>query len=142
MVIDGGLYRGFRNTAGQFGHMTIDLDGAECRCGLRGCWDLYTSDKATVARYQELSGGQGGRAMTMRRVVELVESGDTAAAQAVRETAHYLGVGIAGLVNGLDPEVVVIGGEITRAWGLAEPILIEEVQRNPRARGRDPPLLL
>lgn len=134
VVIDGGLYRGAHNTAGQFGHLTIDLNGPQCRCGLRGCWDLYASDKATVARYQELSGGKGKRAMSMRRVVEMVESGDTKAMQAVRETARYLGTGIAGLVNGLDPEVVVVGGEITKAWGLIEPVIGEEVKRNLRAR--------
>ncbi|HUS09262.1 MAG TPA: ROK family transcriptional regulator, partial [Pyrinomonadaceae bacterium] len=50
MVIDGGLYRGGNNTAGQFGHIPIDLNGAECRCGQRGCWDLYASDKATITR--------------------------------------------------------------------------------------------
>ena len=62
--------------------------------------------------------------------MELIESGDPAAAAAVRQTAHYLGRGIAGLVNGLDPEVIVIGGEVTRAWGLVEPILLEETKRN------------
>lgn len=134
VVIDGGLYRGFHHTAGQFGHMPIDLNGEACRCGLRGCWDLYASDKVTVARYRQLSGGRGGRMLTMRRVIELVESGDTAAMEAVRETARYLGIGIVGLVNGLDPEEVVIGGEITKAWGLVEPIIAAEVRRNLRAR--------
>src|SRR5581483_2500267 len=137
VVIDGGLYRGGHNTAGQFGHIPIDLNGERCRCGLRGCWDLYASDRATVARYQKLRGANGGRGITIRRLVELTEAGDTAAMQAVRETARYLGVGIAGLVNGLDPEAVVIGGEITKAWGLIEPIITGEVARNvldPRAR--------
>src|SRR5216117_2628255 len=74
----------------------------------------------------------------MRKLVESIESGDTAAMAAVRETARYLGVGIAGLVNGLDPEVVVIGGEVTKAWGLIEPIIAEETKRSllaPRAHG-------
>jgi predicted NBD/HSP70 family sugar kinase len=130
MVIDGALYRGGKNTAGQFGHIPIDLNGPLCRCGQRGCWDLYASDKATITRYQRLRGGQGKRAPTMKRLMELIESGDPAAAAAVRQTAHYLGRGIAGLVNGLDPEVIVIGGEVTRAWGLVEPILLEETKRN------------
>ncbi|HZS03740.1 MAG TPA: ROK family protein [Blastocatellia bacterium] len=137
LVIDGGLYRGGHNTAGQFGHMPIDLNGERCRCGLRGCWDLYASDNATLARYRQIHGKGNGRAVTMRRLVEMVESGDLAAMKAVRETAHYLGVGIAGLVNGLDPEAVIIGGEITKAWGLIEPIITGEVTRNvldPRAR--------
>lgn len=134
VVIDGGLYRGRHNTAGQFGHWPIDTSGPVCRCGLRGCWDLYASDKVTVARYRELSGAQGGRGPTMRRVVELVESGDPAAMEAVRTTAHYLGIGIAGLINGLDPEVVIVGGEITKAWGLVEPIIAAEVKRNLLSR--------
>jgi predicted NBD/HSP70 family sugar kinase len=55
VVIDGGLYRGGNNTAGQFGHIPIDLSGSECRCGQRGCWDLYASDKATLKRYARIA---------------------------------------------------------------------------------------
>jgi predicted NBD/HSP70 family sugar kinase len=126
IVIDGGLYRGGSDTAGQFGHISIDLNGPECRCGQRGCWDLYASDKATIARYQRLRSGSSKRQPTMRKLMELVESGDQEATEAVRETARYLGIGITGLINGLDPEVVVIGGEITKAWGLIEPIITEQ----------------
>jgi predicted NBD/HSP70 family sugar kinase len=130
LVIDGSLYRGVHNTAGQFGHIPINLEGPECRCGQRGCWDLYASDKATIARYQGLAKSDSKRAMTMRRIVELIESGDQAAAEAVRETARYLGLGLTGLINGLDPEVIVIGGEITKAWGFVEPIISGETKRN------------
>ncbi|MEO8434778.1 MAG: ROK family protein [Pyrinomonadaceae bacterium] len=138
VVIDGGLYRGGNNTAGQFGHIPIDLNGPECRCGQRGCWDLYASEKATIKRYLVLRGGGGKRVPTMRKLVELVDSGDPAATDAVRETARYLGIGITGLINGLDPEVVVIGGEITKVWGLIEPIIVEETKRSllaPRSHG-------
>jgi len=130
VVIDGGLYRGGNNTAGQFGHIPIDLNGPECRCGQRGCWDLYASDKATLKRYADLRGPGGKRVSTMRKLVELVENGDAAATEAVRESARYLGIGITGLINGLDPEVVVIGGEITKVWGVIEPIIVEETKRN------------
>ena len=130
VVIDGGLYRGGNNTAGQFGHIPIDLNGAECRCGQRGCWDLYASDKATLKRYGELRGTTGKRVSTMRKLIELVEAGDTAATEAVRETARYLGIGITGLINGLDPEIVVVGGELTKVWGVIEPIIVEETKRN------------
>jgi len=128
-VIDGGLYRGGTNTAGQLGHMPIDMNGPECRCGGRGCWDLYASDKATVERFMRARGGSK-RAPTMRQLVELVESGDTDATAAVAETARYLGIGIAGAINALDPEVVVIGGEITKAWGLVEPIIVAETRKS------------
>jgi predicted NBD/HSP70 family sugar kinase len=128
-VIDGGLYRGGTNTAGQFGHIPIDMNGPECRCGGRGCWDLYASDKATIARYMAARGGSK-RAPTMRQLVELVESGDPHATAAVSETARYLGLGITGIINAIDPEVVVIGGEITKAWGLIEPIIVAETRRS------------
>ena len=143
VVIDGGLYRGGTNTAGQFGHFPLDMNGPECRCGLRGCWDLYASDNATVARYRAIPGSTAKRGVTMRRIVELVESGDPAATEAVRATARFLGLGITGLVNGLDPEVVVVGGEITKAWGLVEPIITQEMRRNMLGvgeGGRDIPL--
>jgi len=130
VVIDGGLYRGGTNTAGQFGHIPIDVNGPDCRCGQRGCWDLYASDKATLKRYADSRGTSGKRVSTMRKLVELVEAGDLMATEAVRETARYLGIGITGLINGLDPEVVVIGGEITKAWGTIEPIIVEETRRN------------
>lgn len=138
VVMDGGLYRGGNNTAGQFGHITIDINGAECRCGQRGCWDLYASDKATLKRYSELRSNGGRRISTMRKLTELVDAGDPAATEAVRETARYLGIGITGLINGLDPEVVVIGGEITKVWGVIEPIIVEETKRSllaPRSHG-------
>jgi predicted NBD/HSP70 family sugar kinase len=137
-VIDGGLYRGGNNTAGQFGHITIDLNGPECRCGQRGCWDLFASDKATLSRYSQLRSSTTKRKTTMRRLMELVDAGDPAATEAVRETARYLGIGITGLINGLDPEVIVIGGEITRGWGLIEPIIAQETKRSllaPRVNG-------
>jgi predicted NBD/HSP70 family sugar kinase len=130
VVIDGGLYRGGNNTAGQFGHIPIELNGPDCRCGQRGCWDLYASDKATLKRYADLRDANGKRVSTMRKLNELVDAGDHAATEAVRETARYLGIGITGLINGLDPEVVVIGGEITKVWGLIEPIIVEETRRN------------
>ena len=138
VVIDGGLYRGGTNTAGQFGHIPIDINGTDCRCGQRGCWDLYASDKATLKRYSDLRVNGGRRISTMRKLIELVDAGDVAATEAVRETARYLGIGITGLINGLDPEVVVIGGEITKAWGVIEPIIVEETKRSllsPRSHG-------
>src|SRR5258705_9732872 len=104
VVIDGGLYRGGNNTAGQFGHIPIDLNGPECRCGQRGCWDLYASDKATMDRYDKLRGPSPKRKTTMRKLMELADSGESVAPEAVRATAHYLGIGITGLINGLDPE--------------------------------------
>jgi predicted NBD/HSP70 family sugar kinase len=138
IVIDGALYRGGNNVAGQFGHVMIDPNGPECRCGQRGCWDLYASEKATVTRYQQLRGASGKRAPSMRKLIQLVESGDPAATEAVSETARYLGIGITGLINGLDPDVVVVGGEITKAWGLVEPLIKAETAKSVLAPREQP----
>src|SRR6201988_4320110 len=136
VVIDGGLYRGGNNTAGQFGHIPIDMNGPDCRCGQRGRWDLYASDKATLKRYADLRGASGKRISTMRKLVELVDGGDAAATEGVRETARYVVIGITVVISGRDPEVVVIGVENPKVWELIEPIIVEETKRNllaPRA---------
>src|SRR5439155_12243623 len=85
LIIEGGLYRGGNNPAGQFGHISIETNGQKCRCGQRGCWDLYASNKATISRYQRLRNARSGRTPSMRKLIELVESGDPAAAEAVGE---------------------------------------------------------
>jgi len=97
VVIDGGLYRG-KIIQPDNSPYPIDLSGPECRCGQRaaGSLRLRQSDSRSLP---QIAGGSGKRQVTMRRLVELVESGDQTATEAVRETARYLGIGITGLIN-------------------------------------------
>jgi N-acetylglucosamine repressor len=161
LVLNGRLVRGHSNSAGEFGHIPIDQDGPQCLCGARGCLEAYTSNLATLSRYlgRELS-ATGTRALlhdvplTIQDLVARARSGDQRAAQSLEETGHYLGLGLASIINAINPAQILVGGEITAAWdrispmiraavasraltkpAAATPIIPEQVGGYPRLRG-------
>jgi predicted NBD/HSP70 family sugar kinase len=135
IVIGGHLYRGASLGAGQFGHVSLFPDGPQCDCGNRGCWELYASDTATVDRYLRYSGKeQHAPRPTVAKLADLAAAGDRAAIRALRRAGYYLGLGIAVLVNALNPEMIVIQGEISRAWNLAEPEIWDVVKARTLTR--------
>jgi predicted NBD/HSP70 family sugar kinase len=118
IVFDGQVYRGRSGAAGEFGHMTIGQGApVACAAGSRGCWEAFSSQRAALARYEQ-AGPAGADRVEFKQLVDLALEGDEAARAALRETAHYLGVGIANLTQGLAPEAVIVGGPIVRAWPL------------------------
>ncbi|MGI9036458.1 MAG: ROK family transcriptional regulator, partial [Pyrinomonadaceae bacterium] len=120
IVFDGQIYRGKGSVAGEFGHMTIG-SGAPiaCAAGSSTCWEAFASERAAVARYQNLlSNRNGSPKISFPRLVEIGLEGDEKAQQALRETAHYVGVGISNLIQGLSPEVTIVAGTIVRAWSI------------------------
>lgn len=122
LIINGELHVGTSIGLGGFGHMTMDPNGSICSCGRRGCWETFASNRATLDRYNSLN----KRKSAVRNVTELIAlaaKGDVVALETLQTTARYLGEGIASLVHGLSPEVVVIGGEITGAWSMIKPIV-------------------
>jgi predicted NBD/HSP70 family sugar kinase len=130
VVVNGQVLRGQRNTAGEFGHVPLSADGPECHCGGRGCLEAYTSNLATIVRYLGLpfspSTARGlveSSGLTMSDVIARARSGDARAASAIEATANYLGAGLAVVVNTLSPAQICIGGEITEAWEMIEPII-------------------
>lgn len=127
VIIDGELVRGQHNIAGEFGHVPLSLDGPRCSCGANGCWEAYISNRATLARYfgraaSEDQGLQDARLrqFTIEDLIARARAGDAKAVAALEATARYLGLGLASVVNALDPALVCIGGEITLAWDLLE----------------------
>ncbi|MGH9960267.1 MAG: ROK family protein [Pyrinomonadaceae bacterium] len=122
IVFDGQVYRGEGGAAGEFGHMTIGRGAPVASAsGSRGCWEAFSSERAALARYAKLSRSSNGRRINnFGRLVDFALIGDRAARAALKETAHYLGVGIANLIQGLAPEVVIVGGPIVRAWSLID----------------------
>lgn len=120
VAFDGQIYRGFSGGAGEFGHMCIDVNGPPCGCGNRGCWEVYASNRALVRRYQSLAENKlpvnRQPWLTAKQVVAKARAGDAHALEALRQTAGYLGLGIVNVVVSLNPEVVVIGGEMVEAW--------------------------
>lgn len=125
LVLNHQLVRGSTGVAGEFGHTTIVENGLECRCGNRGCWEVYASNSAAVRYYA------GGKAQaqppTFDDVLRLATQGDPKALEAIDKMAHYLGIGIATLVTGLAPDVILVIGEITRLWSQVGPIITKTV---------------
>lgn len=140
LVVDGEIHHGASDAAGEFGHMTIDTTGRKCKCGNYGCLEAYASGPNIAARAVEgLDAGiesvltdlvEGSlEEITAATVYEAVVLGDAFAHEVMRETAKVLGVGIANLINALNPDAVVIAGGVTRAGEhLFEP-LNKEVRR-------------
>jgi glucokinase len=135
LVVDGRLVRGASGAAGEWGHMVIDVDGPPCTCGSEGCLETLVSGSALgreglrVARTVPDSGlGRAlasGSEITGMLVTELAHDGDPAARDLVALMGTYLGVGIANMVNILNPEVVVVGGAVIGAGEL----LLEPARR-------------
>ncbi len=140
LVLDGEIHHGASDAAAEFGHMTIDTTGRKCKCGNYGCLEAYASGPNIAARAREgLEAGMesvlgelvDGRLeeITAATVYEAVVLGDGFACEVMIETAKVLGVGIANLLNALNPDAVVIAGGVTRAGDhLFEP-LRKEVRR-------------
>ncbi len=140
LVLDGKIHHGVSDAGGEFGHMTIDTNGRKCKCGNYGCLEAYASGPNIAARAVEgLEAGVEsvlaelveGRLeeITAATVYEGVVLGDDFAHEVMRETAKVLGVGIANLVNALNPDAVVIAGGVTRAGDHLFDPLRKEVRR-------------
>ena len=140
LVLDGKIFHGASDVAGEFGHMTIDSTGRRCACGNYGCLEAYASGPAIAKRAVEsieagatssLSGYVDGDLanLTAEEVYQAANDGDDLAQEVVRDTARLLGAGIANLVNICNPELVVVCGGVTSAGEMLFRPLREEVTR-------------
>jgi N-acetylglucosamine repressor len=117
IVFDGQVYSGEGGTAGEFGHMTIGTGApVACAVGSTECWEAFASERAALARYQKLSRSNGNDDVNFTKLMDLALRGDRNARAALKETARYLGIGIANLIQGLAPEAVIVAGPIAHAW--------------------------
>src|SRR6185436_11427778 len=127
VVINGEIVRGRHNIAGEFGHVPLSIDGPRCSCGATGCWEAYVSNLATLSRYfgrnlQEMKTIPAEIAtFTIEDLIVRARAGDAKAVAALQSTARYLGLGLASIINAIDPTRIYIGGEIMVAWDLIEP---------------------
>ncbi len=104
---DGRRIVGRSGLAGEIGHIPVNPDGAPCRCGSTGCWETEVGEAALLAR-----GGRDpdGGVRAVDEMVEAARRGEPTAARALDEEARWLGIGIAGVINVFDPQLVVLGG--------------------------------
>ena len=118
-VVGGEIYRGSSGFAGEIGHIAIDPRGKPCICGLNGCLVTLAGGQALVARAEELAGQYpesrlAGGARTIGEIEDAALEGDALALQVSREAAAHLGTAIAGMLNLLNPSLVVVGGDLAR----------------------------
>jgi predicted NBD/HSP70 family sugar kinase len=133
IIFDRQIYRGEGGAAGEFGHMVIgERAPVPCSCGGYDCWEAFASGRAAVARYAALVGHEEARQLSFAQLIDRALDGESAAREALIETARYLGIGISNLIVGFSPEIVVVGGAITRAWELVSGILDDAVKRSIR----------
>jgi predicted NBD/HSP70 family sugar kinase len=130
IVIDNRLYRGVSGMAGEFGHMTIQLDGPPCGCGNHGCWETLASELAAVRQYLGKPDGTADGDLPFAEILMRAGAGEDKAKETLSRMGKHLGVGIANIIKGLDLKTIVIGGNIVRIWTIMEPIIHEEVIRH------------
>ena len=126
LIVDGRPMTGATGYGGEIGHMPLNPAGGACGCGSFGCWEVEVGEQALLA----LAGHpvDGGRS-EVDRVLDDARAGDEQALAAFDQVGTWLGRGIAGLVNVLNPQLVVLGGLFQRVYQYVEPSLRIEVQR-------------
>jgi len=141
IVIDGKLYHGASDAAGEFGHVVIDIDGPVCGCGQHGCLEAFASGVNIARRAREaLANGASGPLRTLvsgdlspvtaELVYEAAALGDPVAQQVADDTARYLGIGVANFLNIFNPDtVVILGGVISAGDALFVPLRREVAAR-------------
>ncbi|MCI8799363.1 ROK family protein [Acetatifactor muris] len=138
IIQDGKILRGVNYAAGELGHMTIRYNGIPCNCGRRGCLEAYASAEALIARARKAMDKkrksllwelcrQNQGDMNARLVFDAYRQGDKTAIKVVRKYAEYLSEGLANLINILQPEVLCIGGGVSRSGDILIPLLQERV---------------
>jgi glucokinase len=145
LIVNGRLYHGASNVAGEVGHMTIETQGRRCACGNYGCLEAYASGPNIAQRAREaLEAGETSilldmvdgdlSLITAQHVYDANDRGDAVAHEVVRETARFLGAGVANLLNVFNPDVVVLAGGVTRAG----PALFDPLRAEVRRRAFKP----
>ena len=141
-MIDGKIYRGASGIAGELSHLSLDPGGEPCGCGLRGCLVTLIGAKALLRRARALVGERpesllAGKDFGITLLVDAALAGDALALQVVREAAESLGIAVAGLLNLLNPSMLIVGGGMTRLGELLLGPLRETVRNRTLASSLD-----
>lgn len=131
IILNGELYRGLGDSAGEIGHTVVDVNGPRCSCGNYGCLEAVASESALVnLAVQEISQGKpslilslaGGDTAAIRpeHIYQAAREQDTMAVEKLQQIAYYLGIGAANIINFFNPELVIIGGGIVKGQAFIE----------------------
>ena len=134
IIYEGKLYRGGNNSAGEWGHTMIVLDGDRCRCGCRGCLEAYIGAPGIIRRLRAIDPESlthiSDEAEIVEALIQMAKQGHSTMAHILSETLHYCGAGIANLINLFNPQRIILGGSIGLLLGrYCLPEIIQEVER-------------
>ena len=146
VVIDGQVYHGSQNTAGELGHTVVEPNGRYCGCGNQGCLEAYAGAKNIVERTKEkiktrrstilASTTMDGVSLTPRKISEAAQVGDQIAVEIFAETGRYIGIALTSIAHILNPQIAIIGGGIAEA---GEELLFEPIRAELSKRAMDIP---
>lgn len=134
IIIDGKVLRGVDGTAAEIGHICVEPFGAQCGCGSQGCVEQYSSAQAVIRLTRHLISQypksilQNKINLTALDVYKAGKQGDELALEVFRRQGFYLGIALAGLINVLNPEAIVIGGGAAAGWDLFMPHMKEQIR--------------
>ena len=144
IILDGRLYRGFNFSAGEVGHMIIKKGGRECNCKNRGCFERYASGTGIVeTAFEKMNRNKGSKLreylkekgeLTAEAVFEIASKKDKAALETIEEFVEDLSVGVANIINILQPEVLVVGGGVSNSGEVFIERLKEKVKEKDYAK--------
>ncbi|MDA7025133.1 ROK family transcriptional regulator [Bacillus sp. CLL-7-23] len=127
VVINGKLYYGAHGIAGEFGHMTIDMNGEICECGNRGCLQTFVSGAAIARRGRhQLKDSR----LTAKDLFDMAENGNQACVDLFHETGHIIGIGLTNFIHLVNPRKIVLGGGVMKGEKFMMPTIIETIQKN------------
>jgi predicted NBD/HSP70 family sugar kinase len=128
IFINGELYRGASGNAGEFGHIIIDTNGPACHCGNKGCWETLASEGYIANRYLKLS--NSNKKLTKKEIYQLAKNGDKKIIEIFNEAGRNIGIGLVNIINGLCPELLVIGGGIVEIKDYIYEEIIKKLEEN------------
>ncbi len=120
IIIDGKIYAGMRSAGAELGHTLLVLDGEQCTCGRRGCWETYASATALIRQAQQAAADHPesllaqAKEITGLAVFQAADQGDSVAQSVIDRYCVYVAAGFTDLVNSLAPEMILLGGGISR----------------------------
>jgi glucokinase-like ROK family protein len=133
LILKGELYSGFNGFAGEIGHMVIETDGKSCRCGSKGCWELYASEYAVLKQANNIStlrdqlNLQDEAKIKLEMLINLAEQNNEAAIELFEQAGTCLGIGVNNIINTFNPQKIIIGNRLSAAAKWLMPAVEKEI---------------
>jgi len=128
IIINGDLYSGANGYSGEVGHMTIDRNGPKCSCGNKGCWELYASEQALLAKANRIK-LTNEKDISLADIIFLATKENRAAIELLEEISENLAIGIINIINAFNPEQIIIGNRLAACKQWMDPKLKEVISQ-------------